>query len=107
MKKIDELKKSYSFYKQFLKNEKDETKHMLLVFKDLLHKELGGNKNPTQDDIRKAVEQLKDVGKISVLLPLALLPASVITIPLLVKIGKRYGVDILPKNNQDESRTEA
>jgi ubiquitin C-terminal hydrolase len=98
MKKIQDFKNAITFYKEFAKVEASQTKEMLIVFRDLLHKELGGNKNPTQEEIQNALEQLKDVGKISVLIPLALLPASIITIPLLVKIGKRYGVDILPKN---------
>ncbi|MBD3840465.1 MAG: hypothetical protein IE909_01040 [Campylobacterales bacterium] len=98
MKKAQDIKDAIVFYKEFAKKESLQTKQMLIVFKDLLHKQIGGNKNPTQEEIKEALEQLKDVGKISALVPLALLPGSIITIPLLVKIGKKYGVDILPKN---------
>jgi len=41
--------------------------------------------------------QLKDVGKITILLRLIVLSGSILTILLLVKIGKYYNIDILPK----------
>lgn len=93
----DDIKKALISYRYFVKKESNETKEMILVFKDLLHKQLGGNKNPSEKDIKEAIEQLKDVGKISALIPLVLLPGSVLTIPILVKLGKRYNIDILPK----------
>ncbi|MEA2051060.1 MAG: hypothetical protein U9O56_10085 [Campylobacterota bacterium] len=83
--------------KEFLQRESTQTKDMLLVFRDLLHKQLGGNKNPTDEEIEEAINQLKDVGKITALMPFLFLPESVLTIPLLVKLGKRYDIDILPK----------
>jgi hypothetical protein len=86
-----------SNYRRFIKRESTQTKDMIVVFRDLLHKQLGGNKNPTEEEIKEAIYQLKDVGKITALLPLVLLPGSVLTIPILVKLGKRYNIDILPK----------
>lgn len=97
MKIAHEIKITLKTYRAFISKETTETKEMLIVFKDLLHKQLGSNKNPSEEDIKKAIEQLKDVGKISALIPLVLLPGSVLTIPILVKLGKRYGIDILPK----------
>ncbi|MCK5293341.1 MAG: hypothetical protein KAJ49_01720 [Arcobacteraceae bacterium] len=85
-------------YKMFISKESEQTKEMLIIFKDLLHNQLGGNTNPTEDEIKEAIEQLKDVGKITALIPLVILPGSVIVIPLLIKLGKRYDIDILPKN---------
>jgi len=82
--------------KIFVRRESTQTKEMVLVFKDLLHKQLGGNKNPSEEEVKEAIKQLKDVGKISALLPLVMLPGSVLTIPILVKIGKKFNIDILP-----------
>jgi len=80
----------------FMRRESTQTKEMVVTFKDLLHKQLGGNKNPSEEEVREAIKQLKDVGKISALLPLVMLPGSVLTIPILVKIGKKFNIDILP-----------
>jgi len=97
---LDEQKQyvlnTLSIYRKFMKRESSQTKEMIFVFKDLLHKQLGGNSNPSEQDIKEAIKQLKDVGKIAGLLPLVLLPGSILTIPLLVKLGKRYNIDILP-----------
>ncbi|MEA3289309.1 MAG: hypothetical protein U9Q04_03920 [Campylobacterota bacterium] len=88
-----------------MKKESHETKKMIIVFKDLLHKELGGDKNPTEEEIKKAILKLKNVGKIAALMPLVVLPGSVLTIPLLVKLGKRYNIEILPSNNSTNKDT--
>lgn len=93
-------KEAIAKYKMFLKGETAETKEMIVTFRDLLHKQLGGNKNPTEKEIQEAIEQLKDIGKITALVPLLALPGSIITIPLLVKIGKRYNIEILPDMNK-------
>ena len=85
-----------STYRKFIKRESNQTKEMLITFKDLLHKQLGGKKHPTEEEVKEAIKQLKDVGKIAGLLPLVLLPGSVLTIPILIKLGKRYNIDILP-----------
>ena len=92
----DDMKITLSNYRKFIKKESYQTKEMIIVFRDLLHKQLGGNKNPTQKDIEEAISQLKDVGKISALLPLILLPGSILTIPILIKLGKRYNINIMP-----------
>lgn len=84
-------------YTTFIKKESRETKEMVITFRDLLHTQLGGKKNPTEEEIQEAISQLKDVGKMTALLPLVALPGSVLTIPLLVKLGKKYNIDILPK----------
>ena len=69
---------------------------MVITFKDLLHKQLGGKTNPSEEEIKEAIRQLKDVGKMTALLPLVAMPGSILTIPILVKLGKRYNIDILP-----------
>ena len=91
----DDIKYTLSNYRKFIKKESYQTKEMIIVFRDLLHKQLGGNKNPSEEDIKEAINQLKDVGKISALLPLLLLPGSILTIPILIKLGKRYNINIM------------
>lgn len=91
-----------SKYFTFVKRESHQTKEMVITFKHLLHKQLGGKHDPSEKEIQEALEQLKDLGKITALLPLVALPGSVLTIPLLVKIGKKYNIDILP--NMDDKK---
>jgi len=91
-----DIKDTLIKYRAFISRESSQTKDMLVVFSDLLQKQLGGNQNTTEEDIKEAVKQLKDVGKITALIPLVLLPGSVLTIPILVKLGKKYNIDILP-----------
>ncbi len=91
------VKETLSKYRIFIKKETVQTKEMLITFKDLLHTQLGGNINPTDEEIAEAINQLKDVGKMAALLPLVAMPGSVLTIPILIKLGQRYNIDILPK----------
>ncbi len=92
----DTIRETLSKYRIFMKRETVQTKEMLITFKDLLHTQLGGNVNPTDEEIDEAISQLKDVGKMAALLPLVAMPGSVLTIPILIKIGKKYNIDILP-----------
>ena len=96
MKLTDDIREALKRYRDFIKKETTETRDMLITFRDLLHDQLGGNKNPTEKEIREAIKQLKDVGKITALTPLLVLPGSVLTIPILVRLGKKFGIDILP-----------
>ncbi|MCK5111761.1 MAG: hypothetical protein KAQ94_09595 [Arcobacteraceae bacterium] len=90
------IKGTLSKYRIFIKKETIQTKEMIITFKDLLHTQLGGNTNPTSQEIDEAIDQLKDVGKMAALLPLIAMPGSILTIPILIKLGKRYNIDILP-----------
>ncbi len=96
MKVQKEVKETLIKYRKFLRRESTQTKEMVIVFRDLLHKQLGGNTNPSEEDVKKAIEQLKDVGKITALIPLVMLPGSILTIPILVKLANRYDINILP-----------
>lgn len=91
------IKETLSSYRIFIQKETIHTKDMMITFKDLLHKQLGGNIDPSKEDIDEAISQLKDVAKMTALLPLVAMPGSILTIPILIKLGKRYNIDILPK----------
>ena len=76
--------------------ESRETRDMMKVFGKTLAKKLGKKYEPTEKEMKEAITQLKDVGKIGFLVPFMMMPGSVITVPALVKLGKKYGVDMLP-----------
>lgn len=81
----------------FVKRETKQTKEMVITFKQLLNHKIGDKEKPTKEDIEEALKQLQDLGKIGLLLPVIALPGSIITIPLLIKLGRKYNIDILPR----------
>ncbi len=81
----------------FVKRETKQTKEMVITFKQLLNHKIGDKEKPTKEDIEEALKQLQDLGKIALLLPVIALPGSIITIPLLIKLGRKYNIDILPR----------
>lgn len=75
-----------------------ETKDMMSTFVDLLHSKISSKKSPTEHDVRKAIEQMKDVGKMSFLVPIFLAPGGGPITIALEMIAKRYGKTILPSS---------
>lgn len=59
------------------------------------------NKDISEADINKVKEQLKDIGKMSTLLPLIVLPGSPITIPILYKLADKFNIDLIPSSFKD------
>jgi hypothetical protein len=90
-----------------LKQEGVDSKHMMKTFFDELRMKLHiGNRQPTEDDIKKALTQLKDVGKLGVIATLFLAPAGTLTVPVLEKIANKYGTSLFPdafRRNMNES----
>lgn len=101
--------KSVSSTIQGLKQEKEETRVMMKTFFNLLTQKLPHGEKPNSDEIHAALEQLKDVHKMAGLFVLALTPGSVVTLPALCALGKRFGVDVLPSAfqelNKDDLKT--
>ena len=79
-----------------LNQEHQETKEMVHTFFSMLTQKLPNGRKPEEDELRAAIEQLKDVHKIAALLLLAVTPGSVITVPALCALGRRFGVEFLP-----------
>ncbi|WP_339673232.1 hypothetical protein [Dasania marina] len=79
-----------------LSKERVETKVMVRTFFDALTQKLPNGRKPDEQEIRAAIEQLKDVHKIAALLLLAITPGSVVTVPMLCAFGRRYGIEVLP-----------
>ena len=76
-------------------NEARESKEMARSFFKLLEHKLNLDDRtdpPSQDEIREAVEQLKDVGRLSVFTTAIILPAGAISLMGLELLARRYGI---------------
>ena len=93
----DKIRKSLIELKEVLKTESKESSQML----DIYYKYVAGQKI-NDDDLEKANEQLKDVLKGLGALGIFALPGGVLAIAFLVKLGKYFGIDILPKKTFDD-----
>lgn len=93
---INKFLKSFDNVIKGLNQEKDETRKMAQTFFELLTQHLPEGKAPDEKDIQEAIEQLKDVHRMAGLLVISVLPGSVITIPALCTLGRRYGIEFLP-----------
>ena len=58
-------------------------------------------KRLTKDAMDKANNQFTDLIKNVGLIGVFALPGGLVAIPLLVKLGKKLGIDILPKSYKD------
>jgi len=108
MKKLISRKRKYSFkkkmqsFKQALAQEKQETLEMLSIYKKFTKR--AANKA----EMKIAHAQFFDLLKGCGLGVFALLPLAPITIPILLKVGRMIGVDLLPtsfngkKSDQDK-----
>tara|TARA_B100001063_G_C16622440_1_gene481422 strand:- start:18 stop:419 length:402 start_codon:yes stop_codon:yes gene_type:complete len=76
--------------KQALAQEKAETHEMLAIYRKFTQGDA------TKDELRIANEQLGDLVKGLGIGVFAVLPFAPITIPFLIKLGQRMGVDVLP-----------
>lgn len=79
-----------------LNQEKNETKEMMSTFSGLLTQHLPDGRAPTNEELKDAVEQLKDVHRMAGLLIMAVLPGSALTLPAIYALGKRFGIELLP-----------
>ncbi len=95
------LRKSMLKLKQALAQEKAETKDMLRTYQQYLRGQ--ADKNEMKMANRQFLDLLKGLG-IGVV---AILPFAPITIPVIVKLGRAVGVDILPSafSEQDQDKS--
>ena len=84
------LKKKLEMLSYILRSEKDETKKMLEVY----IKHLKGNATP--EELDKAATQFRMVLKSAGLGVFLILPLAPITLPLILYLGKKLKVKILP-----------
>ncbi len=79
-----------------LPQEGRDTGEMLRVFFRQLSAKLSYTEHPSEKEVREAIEQLKDVNRFAFMLTVTILPGSVMMIPLLHKLGKKYGIELFP-----------
>ena len=92
------LKRDMLILKDALSQEKQETKDMLVTYKRYTKKQA------SREELAEANKQFGDLLKGLGLGVFALLPCAPITIPLVVKLGKMVGVDVLPSSFNNLSR---
>ncbi len=88
-----------------LHQERTETQVMVKTFFQVLTQHLPKGKTPQDHEVQAAIEQLKDVHRLAGMLVMASLPGSVITLPVIYALGKRYDIEFLPSafRQEDES----
>lgn len=89
-----------------LKQEREETRVMMKTFFSVLTQKLPQGRKPEEHEVKEAIEQLKDVHKMAGLLVVAITPGSLVTLPALCALGRRYGIELLPSAFQKESEAE-
>ena len=89
------LKRQLIHVKIALAQEKAETKEMLGIYRRYTIKQA------TPEEMKQANKQFVDVLKGLGIGVFAVLPFAPITIPIVIKIGKWVGVDILPSSFND------
>lgn len=77
-----------------LSQETDETKRMLQIYQRSLQGKA------TQAELRFANHQLVDVLRATGLGIFAVLPFAPLTIPILIKLGRKLGIEVLPSSFQ-------
>ncbi|QQX78902.1 hypothetical protein JK628_15195 [Shewanella sp. KX20019] len=97
------LKLDMLVVKEALSQEKQETKEMLVTYKRYTRKQ--ANKEELIEANKQFADLLKGLG----LGVFAVLPFAPLTIPLVLKLGKMVGVDVLPSsfNNMSERKANA
>jgi hypothetical protein len=84
---------------QALSQEKEETKQMLRIYNNYV---LG---NSSKDELKIANQQLADVLRATGLSIFAILPFAPITIPVIVKLGRKLGIEVMPSAFAPKDKT--
>ena len=88
-------KKSIHFTMEGLGKEAKETKEMGRLFFRMLESKLDLKKRktpPTPEEVKKAIEQLKDVGRISVFASISILPGGGFSLIGLELLARKFGI---------------
>lgn len=76
--------------------EKRETKEMFHTFFKALKAKLSDSPAPTQADLDAAIAQLRDVGKLSVIIPIFMMPGGTTSLTILTFLAKKLGYNLWP-----------
>jgi hypothetical protein len=91
----DLAKKSIDVAVDKMNIEADETREMGITFFRLLSQKLRLNereKPPTEEEVKEAIDQLKDVGRISVFASISLLPGGAVSLVGLELLARKLGI---------------
>ena len=78
-----------------LGEEAEETEQMARSFFKLLEAKLdlsGRKEPPTEEEVKAAIEQLKDVGRFSIFTTLVILPGGVVSLVGLELLARKFGI---------------
>jgi hypothetical protein len=84
--------------------EAGETEQMALSFFKLLEAKLdlsGRKEPPSEEEVKAAIEQLKDVGRFSIFTTLVILPGGVVSLLGLELLARKFGIrgfDLIPSS---------
>ncbi len=92
------LKQQMLMVKSALSQEKAETKEMLLIYRKYTQRQA------SKEELKIANEQFVDIVKGLGIGIFAVLPFAPITIPIVIKLGKLVGVNILPSSFYQEEK---
>lgn len=85
-----QMRRSLLKIKAGLAQEKDETRQMLAIYRRYTKRQA------TREEMKLANSQLRDLLKGLGLGVFAVLPFAPVTIPLVVKLGRVFGIEVLP-----------
>ena len=97
---LAQLKRNMLTIKIALAQEKTETKEMLSIYKRYTKRQA------SQEDMKIANQQFIDILKGLGIGFVAILPFAPITIPIMIKIGRMVGVEILPSSFIDDKKSD-
>jgi hypothetical protein len=78
-----------------MNKEADETREMGIAFFRMLNQKLRLNERndpPTEEEVREALEQLKDIGRISVFASASILPGGAVSLLGLELLARKFGI---------------
>jgi hypothetical protein len=87
--------------KQALAQEKEETREMLVIYRKFTQGDA------SKAEMKAANEQMVDVIKGLGLGVFAALPFAPVTIPFIIKLGKRFGIEVLPSAFYEKDKNDA
>ena len=96
---------------QALGKEAGETEQMARSFFRLLESKLdlsGRKEPPTEEEVKAAIEQLKDVGRFSIFTTLVILPGGVVSLVGLELLARKFGIrgfNLIPSSFRKQKKT--
>jgi hypothetical protein len=94
-----------------LGTEAEETEQMARSFFKLLEAKLdlsGRKEPPTEEEVKAAIEQLKDVGRFSIFTTLVILPGGVVSLLGLELLARKFGIksfNLIPSSFRKRKNT--